>query len=123
MALRNLLASALRLLHNLANTYARQGQRPKAAQLYRGAAEARERELGPRHPLTLDDMYMVGSMAAMSRDRSEALHWLGRAVELGYRDHANSPTMAEEESLKSLRGDPEFEALVIRARRVEDRPK
>ena len=75
--------------------------------------------LPQEHPDTLDDMYAIGCVAALRGDRKSALHWLGEAIDHGYKEHKDSGAMSEDTDLKSLRGDPVFEALVDRARRAE----
>ena len=58
-------------------------------------------------------MYNLACVAALRGDRRQALDWLARAVDHGLKD---ADHMAKDDDLKSLRGDPAFEALVARAR-------
>lgn len=106
-------------MHNLGLVYKDENRLALAEKLFREAAAAREREPGPSHPLTLDDMYMVGCLAARRGDWPEAMRWLRRAVELGYRDHVNDVTMAEDDTFGPLRADPELQALAARVRRSD----
>jgi non-specific serine/threonine protein kinase/serine/threonine-protein kinase len=65
-------------------------------------------------------MYNLGCLAALRGDRKLALDWLGQAVGHGWR---GADGMAEDSDLKSLRGDPRFEALVARTREDAARSK
>jgi len=77
--------------------------------------EIRRRTLGDDHYLTVDDTYSVGVVAAIRGDRAAALDWLRRAIEHGYTDRRSDVPMARDDDLKSLRGDPVFDALAARA--------
>jgi non-specific serine/threonine protein kinase/serine/threonine-protein kinase len=102
-------------MHNLANVYRAQRKYEAAEAMYREAYEIRRRTLGEDHYLTIDDTYSVGVIAAIRGDRAAALDWLRRAIEHGYTDRRSDVPMAQDDDLKSLRGDPVFDALAARA--------
>ena len=104
-------------MHNLANVYKDEGRYDKAEALFAEAVESRRRVLPADHPDTLDDMYALGCVAALEGDRAKALRWLTDAIDHGYKEHEDSGPMSEDKDLGLLHGDPEFEALVARARK------
>ena len=75
----------------------------------------RSRVFGPDHPITASSVYNLACIAALMGRRDEALSLLSQAV-----DHGLAPDldlgMNKDTDLKSLHGDPRFEALVSRAK-------
>jgi eukaryotic-like serine/threonine-protein kinase len=57
--------------------------------------------------------YYFGCMAATAGRRDDAFDYLGQAIDHGFR---NPEQMQSDDALKSLYGDPRFEALVAKAR-------
>jgi non-specific serine/threonine protein kinase/serine/threonine-protein kinase len=99
--------------HNLAILYWKQGRYDEAEQLYRETYEARQRVLGDDHPETLDSIYDLACYQAVLGTREEALRLLGLAVDRGWAEEL----VFDDPDLASLRGDPEFEALLAEVRR------
>jgi eukaryotic-like serine/threonine-protein kinase len=56
--------------------------------------------------------YYFGCMAASAGRRDEAIEYLGKAVDHGYK---NAEAMKTEKDLRSLQGDPRFHALLVKA--------
>lgn len=96
-------------LYNLANTLREQQRYAEAEALYREALELELRTLGPAHPETVDTLYQLGVNEALRGNRAKALDWLRRSVESGF---SNSEALQKDADLASLRGDPDFDALV-----------
>jgi serine/threonine protein kinase/tetratricopeptide (TPR) repeat protein len=95
-------------LMNLAKVYAAWGQPDKADSFYRRSLEIYEKVQSPDKART---PYAQATYWAVAGDKDAALKYLKRAIELGYkRAFFNDPDLA------SLRGNPEFKALVLRGR-------
>ena len=99
---------------NLANVCFVQGRYAEAEALFLEALEKDRRLQGENHPDTQSVLYNLGCMSALRGDRAAALRWLDQCVTHGW-PHAEQ--MANDSDLKSLRGDPAFDALVARARK------
>ena len=84
-----------------------------AEKLYKEALEIQRRVLNQDHPDTVNTMYNLSCAAARRGDREQALDWLTQAVDHGWK---GADRMAKADDLKSLLGNPAFEALVARAR-------
>ena len=108
----------LKSMNGLARTYSAQGRFREAEALDRETLDIRKRVLGPEHPDTLRSIYNVGCLAALQGKRSEALRYLRDAVEHGY---SNAKWMLADSDLVSLRGDAEFERIVVAARENQER--
>jgi hypothetical protein len=76
--------------------------------------ERERRVLGPDHPINAAVLYNLGCCAALAGDRRKALRYLREAVAHGMSGEV-ARTMAKDSDLQSLRGDPEFEALLADA--------
>jgi hypothetical protein len=64
--------------------------------------------------ITTELSWMVAAASAGVGETDEALHWLSRAIEMGFINHR---FFAEVDPfLAKLRGNPRFEALMERAR-------
>jgi tetratricopeptide (TPR) repeat protein len=102
-------------MDNLAIVLSREGRNAEAEKLEREALDISRRVLGAEHPQTAASIYNLGVIAANSGNRTEALSLLRQAL-----DHGFLPTgalgMEEDPGLKSLQGDPRFDALVVYAK-------
>ena len=101
-------------MNGLADVYMSQGRYDEADRLFGETLHGMRRVLGDDHPDTASPIYGLGCVAALRRERGKALDWLRQAVEHGFRD---ADEMAKDPNLRSLQGDPAFEALVARARK------
>jgi tetratricopeptide (TPR) repeat protein len=102
----------LTAMNNLAWCVAYQGRIAEAEEIHREIIEVATRALGTDDSRTLWSVYSMGCLAAMRGDRDTAIEWLTRAVDEGF---ANAGDMRTSSDLDSVRGDPEFEQLVLRA--------
>jgi eukaryotic-like serine/threonine-protein kinase len=104
-------------MNDLSGTLLRQGHYAEARKLVRETLETSSRVLGPDHPETATSRYILACVAARSGSRDEALSLLREAV-----DHGLSPEIAlgieKDSDLKSLRGDPRFDALLAHAQEL-----
>jgi serine/threonine protein kinase/Tfp pilus assembly protein PilF len=102
-------------MNNLANVLSDEHGYEEAEKLNREALDIRRRILGPDHPITASSVYNLGCIAALMGRRDEALSLLSQAV-----DHGLSPNLDmgidKDTDLKSLHGDPRFDALVSHAK-------
>ncbi len=105
----NTLSCMLATAMNCAN----QKRFEEADSLLQETLDGQRRVLGDKHPTTLSSIYNLGCISALKGDRAGALTWLRQAVDAGYFE---ADWMARDQDLASLRGDPEFEALIARAR-------
>jgi eukaryotic-like serine/threonine-protein kinase len=103
--------STLYTMSEMANTLSVQGRYKEAETLLRETLAIQSRVMGLDHPDTAGTKYNLACNAALAGHRSEALVLLKDAI-----DHGLSPLtgqhVAEDSDLKSLHGNPEFEALV-----------
>ena len=109
----------LRWTNNLANDLLSQERYQEAEALYAQVVEVSRRTLGPDHPTTLRAIYNLACSAALRGDRAAALGYLRAPVEGGW---ATRQKLEEDEDLASLRADPEFRALVARAKNPPAQP-
>jgi serine/threonine protein kinase/tetratricopeptide (TPR) repeat protein len=100
--------NTLATLNNLAVMYAQQGRYDEAEPFFLENLEVRRRVLGTNHPDTLQSLYNLACAWALQGQRDKALDFLRQAVEQGFAWRG----MIEDSALKSLHGDPEFEAIV-----------
>jgi serine/threonine protein kinase/tetratricopeptide (TPR) repeat protein len=100
-------------LDNLAYLYVMQERYDEAEPLYIEAAEVQGRVLGADHPTTLDTIYSLACLQAVRGKRAEALSYLRLAVESGWSDVEH---IVQDSDLSSLHGDPEFDAILAKAR-------
>ena len=103
----------LRWTNNLANDLLGQERYQEAEALYGQVVEISRRVLGPDHSTTLRAIYNLACSAALQGDRAAALRYLREPIEGGW---ATRRHLEEDEDLASLRADPEFRALVARAK-------
>jgi serine/threonine protein kinase/tetratricopeptide (TPR) repeat protein len=107
--------NTLESLYSLARTLADEGRHAEAEKMYRETLALQRRILGADHPFTANTIYSLGCVAALQGHRTESLSLLREAL-----DHGLLPSKAlaiENDSvLKSLHGDPRFDALVAHAK-------
>ena len=70
--------------------------------------------LGEEHPDVARSLYNLACRKALQGQREEALDYLHQAAKSGY---SNADWMMKDTDLASLRGDPEFEAIVADAKK------
>lgn len=104
----------LRTEDSLANSLSELGQYEEAEKLERDTVERLRRTVPDHDPAFSNALYDLGCIYALQGRREEALAYLRQAVENGLSVHSVSH-IAEDEDLKSLRGDPRFEALAAEA--------
>jgi len=95
----------------LANLEAHQERRDEAEKLYSEALAMCERLFGPHHPDAALSLYGLGALALERGDRSKAFEYLERALERGL-SIPKRMEMRDDPALKSLRGEPRFQALL-----------
>lgn len=105
----------LRSMVNLATSLHHQGRYEEAEKMEREALAIRRRVLGPEHPDVALTVYNLGVMVESKGKRDEALRLLREAVDHGL-SRANSLGIGQDPDLKSLHGDPRFEALIDHAK-------
>jgi serine/threonine protein kinase len=123
---RDILASELRILGpdsqgtlltagNLANALAQLGQFAEAEDLQKDTLERERRLYGPHDPNTSNTAYNLACTYALQGRREEALSYLEQSIQSGLivREGLH---VSDDEDLKSLRGDPRFEALAAEAK-------
>ncbi len=98
-------------IENVAIDVSHEGYYGEAEQMFRGAIET---AANSSQPGVLDNAwYYFARTAASAGHHDEALDYLRKAIDLGFRQ---PDTIAAEDDLKSLRGDPRFATLVAKAR-------
>jgi len=107
--------ATLSLMSGLAVVLSAEGHYAEAEKLERETLEIRRRRFGPDHPDTAGSTYDLACIEARKGDRDGALSLLREAV-----DHGLAPLMdlwmQKDPFLKSLHGDPRFDALVAHAK-------
>jgi tetratricopeptide (TPR) repeat protein len=84
----------------------------EALRQYRRGLELRERILGPGHPALGWNLYDQACILALAGDSDAALSRLHSALDCGWANYR----IHEDGDLDSLRGNPEFEAIVEEVR-------
>jgi Flp pilus assembly protein TadD len=102
-------------MSTLAAILAEEGHSADAEKLQRETLETERRVLGPENPQTAEATYNLGMMAALRGDHPEALSLLRQALDHGLKP-ADALDMENDPRLKSLHGDPGFDALVADAK-------
>ena len=97
--------------NNLATILDDEGHYAEAEKLQRETLEIQRRVLGPQHPATISSVYNLACYAARNGKRDEALSLLAEAVA-----HGGGRQMQTDTDLKSLHGDPRFDALVAKVK-------
>src|SRR5713101_1206540 len=102
-------------IYNLSVIAANKGNRTEAEKLEREALDISRRVLGAEHPQTAASIYNLGVIAANKGNRTEALSLLHQALDHGLL-LIRALGMENDPDLKSLHGDPRFDALVVYAK-------
>jgi serine/threonine protein kinase/tetratricopeptide (TPR) repeat protein len=97
--------------NNLATILDDEGHYAEAEKLQRETLEIQRRVLGAQHPATISSVYNLACYAARNGKRDEALSLLAEAVA-----HGGGRQMHTDTDLKSLHGDPRFDALVAKVK-------
>ena len=105
----------LQSMSNLADTLTQMGEYAKAEKLLTQARDIQRRVLGPDSPDTTLSTYNLGCVLAHQDKHDEALSALRDALDHGLSGWV-ALDMAMDPDLKSLHGDPRFDALVARAK-------
>ena len=104
-------------MNNLANDFSGEGHYSEAEKLYRETLDIDRRVFGPDHPDTATSTYNLACIMARQGRPDEAISLLQQAVEHGLRVYT-ALGMDKDPDLKSLHGDPRFDALVAKARQA-----
>jgi serine/threonine protein kinase len=107
----------LKLMNDLVSVMVAEGHYAEAEKLDREALDILRRTLGPEHPYTALSTYNLGCIIANENRRSEALSLLREAVDHGLPRNVVLG-MDKDPDLKTLHGDPRFDALVASARQA-----
>lgn len=94
-----------------AGAVSREGRYHDAEILFREAIQTARK--GNRSGVLNNILYNFACAAAKAGHGEESLTYLGQAIDNGF---ASAGAMAADDDLKSLRGDPRFETLVVKAR-------
>ena len=105
----------LKSMTNLAIVLSREGRNAEAEKLEREALDISRRVLGAEHPQTAASIYNLSVIAANKGNRTEALSLLHQALDHGLL-LIRALGMENDPDLKSLHGDPRFDALVVYAK-------
>ena len=105
----------LMAMNNLAVAYAHEKRQEDAIKLLRDTITSSRTALGENHPMTGTFRLSLCEAMALGGHREDALASLEEAVKYGYRD---ADAIASDEDLKTLRGDPRFEAILTGLRAV-----
>jgi serine/threonine protein kinase/tetratricopeptide (TPR) repeat protein len=100
---------------NLAETLGREGRYAEAEKLVRETGDIQRRVLGHNHPDTALSTETLAEIFALAGKRDEALSLLRDAVDDGL-SPAIDLYIEKDPDLKSLHGDPRFDALVAHAK-------
>jgi serine/threonine protein kinase len=101
---------------NLANALAELGQFAEAEDLQIDTLERLRRLDGVHHPNTSNAAYNLACMYALQGRREEALSFLEQSIQYGLLVRIGLK-VSEDEDLKSLHGNPRFEALAAEAKK------
>jgi eukaryotic-like serine/threonine-protein kinase len=104
--------STLQSADNLGTILDEEGRYAEAEKMQRSTLDIQRRVLGPDHPATINSTYNLACYAALSGKRDEALALLGEVVA-----HGESLQILTDSDLKSLHGDPRFEALIAKVKK------
>ena len=100
---------------NLATVLDHEGRYAEAEKLDLEALDIDRRVFGPEHRYTAGAVYNLGSLAAHRGNRTEALSLLRQSIDHGLAS-ADALGIETDPDLKSLHGDPRFDALVAYAK-------
>jgi serine/threonine protein kinase len=105
----------LRTMDNLANSLSELGRYAEAEKLERQTIDLRTRVSGPDHSLTAGAVYDLACILAREGRRDEAISVLRQSLEHGL-PSKTALGIESDSDLKSLHGDPRFDAIVVAAR-------
>ena len=108
-------SDTLLTMNNLAGVLGDEGRNAEAEKMFRELVEIQTRVLGADHPQTAESVYNVGVAEALQEHRNEALSFLRQALDHGPPAEGDLAIDADRD-LKSLHGDPRFEAIVTDAK-------
>jgi len=100
---------------DLATAYMEEHRFAEADRIFRETLAIQRRVHGENNTNTALTYYNLGCLAALQGHRAEALASLRQALDHGYR-RANE--MSNDEDLKSLHGDPKFDAILADLKRL-----
>ena len=100
---------------NLAEAFEMAGDYAQAEKVLKPALEIERRTLGPAHPSTALSEYDLGCIEARLGHREEALSLVRESLDHGLPSWM-AKDIATDTDLKSLHGDPQFAALLARAK-------
>jgi tetratricopeptide (TPR) repeat protein len=103
----------LTVMGNLANTMAGEKKYDESEKLLLEVLATERRAMGPKAAATATELYNLACLLAQQGKRERALAYLGELVDLGVPGQLD---VAHDEDLKSLHGDPVFEALLARVK-------
>ena len=112
-------------MDNLALTLAYKDQYVEAEKLLRQTRDIQRRVLGPDDPATAQSTYNLACVEALSSNRDEALSLLREAIDHGLSSE-DDLDLENDPDLKSLHGDPRFDAVVAHAKQkavTSEKPK
>ena len=105
--------NTLTAMNNLGGLLTKLGRYEEANALLQVALDARLRVLGEEHPSVGWSYYNLGCHSAALGERLDALDHLRNAVGLGWAER----NVLTDTTLDTLRGDPEFEAIVAEVKK------
>jgi serine/threonine protein kinase len=111
----------LRTMLNLVNAISEQHRYAEAEKLQLETIELERRVNGPDHPETALCVYNLACIKALAGHKEEALVILRQCLEHGMPVHT-ALHIESDEDLKSLQGDPRFDAIVAEAHKLAQRP-
>ncbi len=100
-------------LYNIADVLYYQHRYAEAATVLREAVDIERRILGSKHPDTVDSVYKLARLLALTRKPDEAVSLLDDAADHGL-DPKILANLEKDFALKSLHGNPRFDALVAK---------
>ena len=103
-------------MNTLVTVLTHEGRYAEAEKLAREGMNIRRRVLGPEHPNTAASTYNVACVLAHKGNRDGALSLLQEAVDHGL-SRGDDLGIEKDPDLKSLHGDPRFDALVAHAKK------
>jgi len=95
-------------LNTSGNLYGAMGDYENALKIHERALSIRQRSLRPDHPRISESYYNLACFAALGGHRETAIRYLTESIRRGFAQ----PIILNDSDLASLRGDPEFEALL-----------
>jgi serine/threonine protein kinase len=110
----------LRTMLNLVNSISEQGRYAEAEKLQLETIELERRISGPDHPSTALGVYNLACIKALAGEKEEAFTLLRQSLDHGLSTQT-AQRIAQDEDLKSLHGDPRFDAIVTAGRNLAQR--